>query len=299
MMLRMTMNPRTITPSGKEQLLALAAGPDAVMASRAKIVLLILDGHEAGGIAQDQRVSERTVHRVVKRYDEGGVDSLTRRTSPGRPQSITPAQRAGVMTLIRRLPDEFGFSTERWTLAVLAAVAKREGVLGEVSTWTLRRELARIIQLEPALEEQVSLPGQSRPGAPRGNGNALRHGACGRQPRSGAEHALLAEIEADLRRDFPGAGQAGAGLIGEAAIAYLQFCRTITADFREADRRAILRWRKALRALKAAEKKPKAADAPKITPAEWASDLVARYRKYEMSQNGTLASGTGEQPLDV
>ena len=288
MMLRMTMNPRTITPNGKEQLLVLSAGTDAAVARRAKIVLLILDGHEAGGIAQDQRVSERTVHRVVKRYDEGGVVSLKRCSAPGRPQSITQAQREGLLTLLRRSPEEFGFSTERWTLADLAAVAKREGVLGAVSTWTLRRELARIIQLEPALEERVSLPGQSRPGAPRGNGNALRHGACGRQPRSGDEHALLAEIEADLRCDFPGAGESevGAGLIREAAVAFMQYSRIIPADFREADRRTSLRWRKALRALKVAEKKPKAADASKITPAEWASDLLERYRQWEKNPNG-------------
>ena len=199
---------------------------------------------------------------------------------------MTQAQREGLMDLLRRSPEEFGFSTERWTLTDLAAVAKREGVLGEVSTWALRRELARIIQLEPALEEQVSLPDQSRPGAPRGNGNALRHGACGRQPRSGDEHALLAEIEADLRRDFPGAGEAGAGLIREAAVAFMQYSQSIPADFREADRRTSLRWRKALRALKEAEKKPKAAHASNITPAEWASDLLARYRKYEMNPNG-------------
>ena len=286
MMLRMTMNPRTITPSGKEQLLSLSAGPDAAMARRAKIVLLILDGHEAGGIAQDQRVSERTVHRVVKRYDEGGVDSLKRRSSPGRTRSMTPAQREGLMDLLRHSPEEFGFSTERWTLADLAAVVNREGVLGAVSYWTLRRELARIIQLEPALEAQVSLPDQPRPGAPRGNGNALRHGACGRQPRSGDEHALLAEIEAELRRDYPGAGEAGAGLIREAAVAFMQYCRSDPAGFREADRRASLRWRKALWALKTAEKKPKAAGASKITPAEWASDLVARYRQWEKNPNG-------------
>ena len=163
-------------------------------------------------------------------------------------------------------------------------------MLGEVSTGALRRELARIIQLEPALEEQVSLPGQSRPGAPRGNGNALRHGACGRQPRSGDEHALLAEIEAELRRDFPGAGEseseAGAGLIREAAVAFMQYSRSIPADFRETDRRTSLRWRKALRALKAAEKKPKTADASQITPAEWAADLLERYQIFERNGNG-------------
>ena len=286
MMLRMTMNLRTITQNEKEQLLELAAGPDAAMARRAKIVLLILAGQEAGSIAQALGVTERTVRRVVERYHEGGVDSLKRQSSSGRTRSVSQAEREALIALIRRSPEEFGFSTERWTLADLTAVAKREGVLSAVSYWTLRRELARIIQREPELKERLHLPGQPQPGAPSGNGNALRHGACGRQPRSGDEHALLAEIEAELRRDFPGAGEADAIQIGEAAIAYLQFSRTINADFRETDRRTILRWRKALRELKAAAEKPKTAGASKITPAEWASDLLERYRKFESNGNG-------------
>lgn len=281
----MTMNVRTITQNEKEQLLVLAAGPDTAMARKARIVLLALDSPESDSIAQALGVSERTVRRVVERYHEGGVDGFQRRSTPGRMRSVSPAEREGLIALVRRSPAEFGIDSPCWKPADLAAVAKSEGGLGEISSWTLRRELARIIQLEPSLEGRVSLPGQPRPGAPPENHNALRHGGYGRQPRSGDERALLAEIEAELRRDFPGVGESEAGLIREAAVAFMQFSRTIPADFREADRRTSLRWRKALRALKAEEKKPKAAHASKITPAEWAADLLERYRKYEMQQN--------------
>ena len=78
------------------------------------------------------------------------------------------------------------------------------------------------------------------------------------------ERALIAEAEAELRRDYPSAGEAEAGLIGEAAIAYLHFSRTITADFREADRRAILRWRKALRTITCGAAQPQPFSSPPI-----------------------------------
>ena len=281
----MKMTLRTATDGEKEQLLALASGVDAATARRAKIVLLILDGHDLGGIAQALGVTERTVRRVIKRYNEGGAEGLQQRSSPGRTGSVSQAEREGLIALIRCSPEEFGIYSPCWKPADLEAVAKREGVLSAVTSRTLRRELARIIQLEPEIEDRLHLPGQSRSGAPSGNHNALQHGACGRLPLCEDERALIAEAQAELRRDYPGAGEAGAGLIGEAAIAYLQFSRTIFADFREADRRAVLRWRKALRGLKAAERRRKLGNAPKITPAEWASDLVTRYLKYE-KQNG-------------
>jgi transposase len=275
----MTLNTRPITKNDREDLLALAADPDLVTMRRAKVMLMIMEGENLGSIVQAWGMSERIVRGIVSMFNEDGAAGLQRRSPTGRPKSISHEQRQRLMDLLRRSPEEFGIISEQWCPAQLATTAKREGVLGKVSAGTLHRELMHITQLAPELEERLVLPDPPRPGAPPGNQNAHRHGAYDRSAPSDEERSVLAELEARFRDDFPGAGRDETMRIRAMASACLMLQRALSADCIEAAVRADRRVRKAFQALKSVAPSP--SPRAELTPAEWAADLVARYRQMQ------------------
>ena len=271
----MPMNVRDITDSEREQLLELTSHADPTVARRARAVLMASEGADSVSIARSLGVSERTVRYAVERFSSGGSEALRRRVSSGRPRSVSDFQRESLVGIIHRSPEEFGVTTHRWDLADLAVVARSEGVPPDVSHWTIRREIARLINLDPELRGRVNIPDQKQVGAPLGNRNAVRHGAYVSSGPSTEERALIAGIEARFLRDFPGSGKADTQLIHGVAEACLTLNRGLSADSADATMRADRRFRKAIKALKA--KKPRAGK-PQTTPAEWASDLLRRFR---------------------
>jgi len=273
----MPMKIREITQSEREQLRELTSCADGAVARRARAVLMASEGADSVTVAQSLEVSERTIRYAVERFDDGGTKALERIVSPGRPRSVSGSQRESLVGIIHRSPEEFGMPTQRWDLADLAVVARSEGVLPEVSHWTVRREIARLINIDPELRCRVNIPDQRQPGAPLGNRNAVRHGAYVSSEPSAEERALIAGIEARFLRDFPGSGKDDTQLIRAAAEACLTLNRGLSADCADATMRADRRFRKAIKALKT--KGGRQTDEPKITPAEWASDLLRRFRE--------------------
>jgi len=273
----MPMKIREITQSEREQLRELTTCPDRAVARRARAVLMASEGADSVSIARSLEVSERTVRYAVERFSSGGPEALMRRVSSGRPRSVSDSGRQSLMDLIQRTPEEFGIPTQRWDLVDLDAVARSERVLPDVSHWTLRREIARLINLDPELRCRVNIPDQRQPGAPPGNRNAVKHGAYVSGEPSADERALIAEIEARFLRDFPGSGKDDTQLIRAAAETCLMLNRGLNADCADAVMRADRRFRKAVKALKT--KAERQTDEPKITPAEWASDLLRRFRE--------------------
>ena len=181
-----------------------------------------------------------------------------------------------LIDIIRRSPAEFGIHSERSNLSDLIVVARREGVLRDVSYWTFRREIARIIGRELDLRDHLSMPDQRQPGAPLGNRNAIKHGAYANAEPSAEERVLIADIEARFLRDFPSSDMDDTQLIRDAAEACLMLNRGLNADCADAAMRADRRFRRAVRVLKA--KKPRGGK-PQTTPAEWAADLLRRFRE--------------------
>jgi transposase len=234
------------------------------------------EGTDPVSIARSLEVSERTVRYAVERFSSDGPEALRRRVSPGRPRSVSDSQSESLIGLIQRAPEEFGIPTQLWDIADLGVVAKSEGVLPDVSHWTVRREIARLINLHPKLRNRVSIPDQKQPGAPPGNRNAVRHGAYVSSGPSTEEHALVAGIEARFLRDFPGSGKDDTQLIRAVIEACLTLNRGLSADSADATMRADRRFRKAIKAVKA--KKPRGGK-PQTTPAEWAADLLRRFRE--------------------
>ena len=122
----------------------------------------------------------------------------------------------------------------------------------------------------------MNIPDQKQPGAPPGNRNAVRHGAYVRSGPSTEERALIAGIEARFLRDSPGSGKDDTQLIRAVAEACLTLNRGLSADSADATMRADRRFRKAIKALKT--NKPRGGK-PQTTPAEWAADLLKRFRE--------------------
>lgn len=265
-----------ITQSEREQLRELTTCADGAVARRARTVRMASDGADSLSIAQSIGISERTVRHTVKRFNDGGCQTI-QSTPPGRPRTISDSQRESLVTIIRCSPTEFGIQSERWNPADLIVVARNEEILRDVSYWTIRREIARLINLDPELRSHVNIPDQKRPGAPTGNRNAIRHGAYVSSEPSAEERALIAGIEARFHRDFPGSGKDDTQLIRAVAEACLTLNRGLSADSADATMRADRRFRKAIKALKAKGKHQ--TDEPKITPAEWAADLLRRFRE--------------------
>ena len=267
---------REITQSEREQLRKLTSHADGAVAKRASAVLMASEGTDSVSIARSPEVSERHVRYAVERFSSGGPEALRRRVSSGRPRSVSDSGRQSLIDIIHRSPEEFGIPTQLWDLANLAVVASSEGVLPDVSHWTVRREIARLINLDPELRCRVNIPDQKQPGAPPWNRNAVRHGAYVSSGPSTEERALIAGIEARFLRDFPGSGKDDTQLIRAVAEACLTLNRGLSADSADATLRADRRFRKAIKALKA--KKPRGGK-PQTTPAEWAADLLRRFRE--------------------
>ena len=268
----MPMKIRDMTENEREQLQKQAACEDAGVARRAKTVLMTAEGAGSQSIAQSLGISERTVRYAVKAFNDGGPEALEHRAVPGRPLSVTEEQRDALIALMRRSPTELGMQAGRWSPADLIVAANNEAILRDVSHSTIRREIARLINLDPELRERVNTPDQKQPGAPLGNRNAFKHGAYADDELSPDEHALVADMEARLKRDFPKSDKDTVSRIRAAAEACLMLNRALNADCMEAAMRADRKFRKAVKGLKTKGKLR--SEKPKGTPAEWAANLL-------------------------
>jgi transposase len=130
---------------------------DAEMRTRYQMLLLSLQGQRSSQIAQIVLRSQDTVVRVLKRFLTGGLDTVPRRTAPGRERTVTVAWEAELVRIIELDPHEVGEETANWTTERLAAyLGKQTGIqvteetvrvylhahdyVCKRPTWTLRRK---------------------------------------------------------------------------------------------------------------------------------------------------------------
>ena len=192
---------REITQSEREQLQELTSCPDETAERRARAVLMASEGVDSHSIAQSLGISERTVRYAVKRFNDGGFEATKQSISSGRPRSTSDSNRELLIDIIRRSPTEFGINSEHWDLSDLAAVARSEGVLPDVSHWTVRREVARLINLDPELRNRVNIPDQKQPGAPPANPSPARNS----RKRETISTMVATERGMALSAEIPGA----------------------------------------------------------------------------------------------
>lgn len=103
-------------------------------------------------IARELGVSRATVSAWKKQVDAGGLRRLRTRRSTGRPAKLTVAQRKTLVRLLKKGAQKAGFPTDRWTLARVQVLIRRElGVSYQV------RYLGRVLR-QLGWSPQVPLP---------------------------------------------------------------------------------------------------------------------------------------------
>ncbi|WP_331755692.1 winged helix-turn-helix domain-containing protein [Streptomyces sp. NBC_01643] len=98
-------------------------------------------GEETAVIAKDLRVSVRSVERWRRAWREGGLEAL-RSAGPANSPVVTDAQFAVLEEELGKGPAEHGFGDERWTLARVQTVIRRQLRLS-LSVTTVWRLLKR------------------------------------------------------------------------------------------------------------------------------------------------------------
>jgi transposase len=136
-------------PSAEERarLEAALRASDAFTVRRAQIVLLSADGRRPREIARGLRCAVQTVRNGIRAFNARGVASLTAGSS--RPRSAAPvlgeAALGRLRAILHQSPRAFGHARSTWTLALLAEVARAEGLSPTVpSVETVRRALLRL-----------------------------------------------------------------------------------------------------------------------------------------------------------
>ena len=125
---------------------------------------LAQQGWTQQAIARALGVTPGAVSQWLTRARAGGVATLRRRPSPGRPLKLTPEQRAQVPGLLARGPAAFGFRGDLWTAPRVAALIETHfGVryhpahvsrLLRALGWSPQRPLQRATQRDEAAIER-------------------------------------------------------------------------------------------------------------------------------------------------
>ena len=99
---------------------------------RAKIVLAIAAGEHQSSVAARLECDEATVWRTCQRYRRGGLATLFadgRQGNSGRPQQISPVQRAQIVELACLEPIAKGLHITHWSSEDLARQAVADGIV--------------------------------------------------------------------------------------------------------------------------------------------------------------------------
>ncbi|MHB1427056.1 MAG: IS630 family transposase [Gemmataceae bacterium] len=115
----------------------------------ARIVLAVAAGEPIQEVASRMECDRATVWRVCRRYEQGGLkDLLLDDPRVGRPQEISPLQRAQIVELACLEPIAEGLHITHWTSDDLARQAVADGIADAISPSTVQRIL-RDVDLQP------------------------------------------------------------------------------------------------------------------------------------------------------
>lgn len=113
--------------------------PQLAEARRVRAAELFDQGRSSAEIARMLGVSDESVRRWKRVWEEGGTDALRRRPATGRPPKLDDAQVERVRTALERGAQAHGFEADLWTLERVGLVIERVTgvVLSRASVWRL------------------------------------------------------------------------------------------------------------------------------------------------------------------
>ena len=138
---------RELSGAERGQLEAGLRAVSAFTVRRAQIVLLSAAGRQPRAIAQGLCCAVQTVRNAIHAFNSRGLAALTA-DSP-RPKSAAPVldrtKLEQLRAILHQSPRAFGQARSTWTLALLAQVAREQGLSATVlSQETIRRALLRL-----------------------------------------------------------------------------------------------------------------------------------------------------------
>jgi transposase len=92
---------------------------------RRRALELIDQGEDKDDVAYFLDVTRRSIDRWIRARRLRGDQALCAKPHPGAPSRLTPGQQRQVIGWISRSPTEFGYATELWTAARVAALIEK------------------------------------------------------------------------------------------------------------------------------------------------------------------------------
>jgi transposase len=119
---------------------ALAQAREARLYRRLRAVAEVADGEPVAAVARRARVARSTVHRWVERYLAERVPAaLAEGRRSGRPRAAAALTTERLRQLLTSDPRQFGYAASTWTVPLLAAHLRAQGLA--ISARTLRRRI--------------------------------------------------------------------------------------------------------------------------------------------------------------
>ena len=115
---------------------------DAGVRCRCKVVLALVQGKTPTMIAQGGLCAKSQVYRVAERFITDGLAGLADRREDNGERKITPVYECELLSLVERLPQEFGYRRPTWTQELLILVLA-ERVEISISVSAMSRLLGR------------------------------------------------------------------------------------------------------------------------------------------------------------
>ena len=119
---------------------------------RARVLQLLHAGLSAGEASHGAAVTVGTVHRVARRYCNGGLGAALReRARPGKKRLLGTRQEAAIVAMVCSEPPA---GHARWTVRLVANEAATRNIVATVGRETVRQLLANH-ELKPWREKNV------------------------------------------------------------------------------------------------------------------------------------------------
>lgn len=119
---------------------ALAQAHEARLYRRLRAVAEVAEGESVAAVARRARVERSTVHRWIERYlAERAPSALADSRRSGRPRAAAALTDGRLRQLLTSDPRQFGSDATTWTVPLLAAHLRAQGLA--ISARTLRRRI--------------------------------------------------------------------------------------------------------------------------------------------------------------
>ncbi len=124
---------RKLSEEERRRLRSASLSKDFTRRTRASVVLESSNGLEVSEIASKLRLNRHTVRLWIKRFNDAEMVGLESKPIPGRPPSITEAQKDSIVRIALTSPRELGMNFTTWSLSSLKSYLERNGVVSRIS----------------------------------------------------------------------------------------------------------------------------------------------------------------------